>query len=407
MTKDDNRGGAMTGVRVIDLSRVLGGPFCGQILGDHGADVIKVEPPQGDETRDWGPPFETGEDGEHVASSYFHGLNRSKRCIALDLATEAGRDVLFRLLETADVLLENFKSGTLEKWNIGYDDVLKKRFPRLIHCRVLGFGADGPLGGFPGYDAVVQVMTGLSSVNGNGQSGPVRMGVPVVDLATGMNAAIGIGMALFERERSGRGQSLEVTLYDSGIAMLFPHSANWLMSGRLPELTGNQHPNVVPYDLFETKTRPIFVAVGNNGQFRRAMKVLGKPELADDPRFADNAERNGNRDALTRELAGLTSAWTCDELSARLLEVGVPAGPLNDVGEVLTHPHTLHRDMVVERDGYRGVGVPVKFDRTPARVERRPAAFGADTEEVLGEAGYSKAEIADLLAAGTVLGKRR
>jgi crotonobetainyl-CoA:carnitine CoA-transferase CaiB-like acyl-CoA transferase len=399
--------GALSGIRVVDLSRVLGGPFCTQILGDHGADVIKVEPPMGDETRDWGPPFETGANGETIASSYFHGANRNKRCIALDLSSEQGREVVFRLLETADVVVENFKAGTLEKWGMGYDEVLSQRFPRLIHCRITGFGSDGPLGGFPGYDAVIQAMCGLSSVNGTAEVSPIRMGVPIVDLATGMNAAIGINMTLVERERSGRGQLVEATLYDSGVSMVYPHAANWLMSGKLPALTGNQHPNVVPYDMFSTRTKPIFIGVGNNRQFRNMLEVLGRPELADDPRFRNNGERNTNRDALTEVLTALTRDWQCDELSDKLLAAGIPAGPVNNLGEVLDHEHTRHRGMVVEKDGYRGVGPPVKLSRTAATIRLRPAAFAADNVSVLTEAGYTEAEIETLISAGAVINERR
>ncbi|MGE5200728.1 MAG: CaiB/BaiF CoA transferase family protein, partial [Acidobacteriota bacterium] len=216
MTEATNTG-ALAGIRVIDLTRVLGGPYCTQMLGDHGAEVIKVEPPQGDETRGWGPPFQ----GD--AASYFIGVNRNKRGVALDLSRPEGRTVLFRLLESADVLIENFKTGTLERWGMGYEAVLKQRFPRLIHCRVSGFGADGPFGGYPGYDAVVQGMAGLMSLNGEPEGAPVRVGVPVVDLATGMNASIAILLALQERQRSGRGQFVEVTLFDSAVALLHPY----------------------------------------------------------------------------------------------------------------------------------------------------------------------------------------
>src|SRR6266852_2574609 len=208
----DAQTGALAGIKVIDLSRVLGGPYCTQMLGDHGADVIKVEPPQGDETRSWGPPFQ----GD--AASYFIGVNRNKRGIALDLAKPDGRAVLFRLLEPADVLVENFKTGTLERWGMGYDEVLSQKFPRLVHCRVSGFGADGPLGGHPGYDAAVQGMAGLMSLNGEPEGEPLRVGVPVVDLATGLNAALAIMMALQERTRSGKGQFVEATLYDCAVA---------------------------------------------------------------------------------------------------------------------------------------------------------------------------------------------
>ncbi len=221
--------GALTGLKVIDLSRVLGGPFAGQILGDHGADVIKVEPPAGDETRAWGPPF------RDETASYFLGLNRNKRGIALDLRRDEGRDALLRLLDGADVLLENFKTGTMEKWGLGYD-VLSQKFPGLIHCRVTGFGADGPMGGMPGYDAILQAMGGIMSVNGTPDSGPTRVGLPVVDMVTGLNAVLAITMALHHRHATGQGQFVEAALFDSAISLLHPHAANYALSGRAQAL---------------------------------------------------------------------------------------------------------------------------------------------------------------------------
>ena len=225
--------GALAGLKVVDLTRVLGGPYCTMILSDHGADVIKVEPPQGDETRDWGPPFDEAHD-----ASYFLGVNRNKRGLALDIGKPAGREVLMRLLQDADVLVENFKPGGMEKWGIGYA-TLEPLFPKLIHCRVSGFGAEGPLGGLPGYDAIVQAMVGLMSINGTSNTGPLRIGTAVVDIATGLYSTIAILMALQERARSGRGQFLDMTLHDCGIALLHPAAANYLLSGKPPVATGN------------------------------------------------------------------------------------------------------------------------------------------------------------------------
>ena len=389
--------GALAGIRVIDLTRVLGGPYCTQMLGDHGAEVIKVEPPQGDETRGWGPPFQ----GD--AASYFIGVNRNKRGVALDLSRPEGRTVLFRLLESADVLIENFKTGTLERWGMGYEAVLKQRFPRLIHCRVSGFGADGPLGGYPGYDAVVQGMAGLMSLNGEPEGAPVRVGVPVVDLATGMNASIAILLALQERQRSGRGQFVEVTLFDSAVALLHPYTANWFLSGKPPARTGNQHPNVSPYDQYRTKTKRIFVAVGNDRQFQRFCAEIGRPELVSDPRFRTNADRVTNRAQLREELEAGLAEIDGEQLAMSLLEKGVPAGPVLDVPDVVNHPHTRHRGMVVEHGAYRGIGNPVKLSRTPMSVREAPPAFGSATRAVLTEAGYAQAEIDALFAAGVAM----
>lgn len=396
MTSDPNAG-ALAGIKMIDLTRVLGGPYCTQMLADHGAEVIKIEPPQGDETRTWGPPFQ----GD--AASYFIGVNRNKRGVALDLTKPEGRAAVLRLLETADVLIENFKTGTLERWGMGYESVLKQRFPRLIHCRVSGFGADGPLGGYPGYDAVVQAMAGLMSLNGEPDGAPVRCGIPVVDLATGMNASIAILLALQERHRSGRGQFVEVTLYDSAVALLHPYSANWFLSGKAPARTGNQHPNVSPYDQYRTKTKRIFVAVGNDRQFQRFCAEIGRPELVSDPRFRSNADRVTNRAALREELEAGLASIDGEQLAMTLLDKGVPCGPVLDVPDVFNHPHTRHRGMVAERGSYRGTGNPVKLSRTPASVRSTPSAFGEATREVLAEAGYSEAEIEALIASGAAL----
>ncbi len=390
--------GALDGLKVIDLSRVLGGPYCGQMLADHGAEVIKVEPPQGDETRLWGPPF----DPEGI-SAYFAGINRNKRTIALDLSKPEGRDVLLKLLEQADVLIDNFKTGTMEKWGIGYADMLSKKFPRLIHARVSGFGADGPLGGFPGYDAMVQASSGLVSVNGSPESGPVRIGVPVVDLSTGMNACIGILMALYERVRSGKGQFVDATLYDSAIALHQPHAPNYFIAGAKPKLVGNSHGSLAPYSNFPTRGRNIVVGAGNDGQFRKLTQMLGKPELAQDPRFKTNKDRVANRPALEAELRALTKDRDGESFANELMQNGVPSGAVMEVPDVMEHPHTRHRGMVWEKDGYRNVGNPVKLSRTPASPRSKPKKFGADTRAVLGEHGYSPAEIDKLVASGMAL----
>jgi formyl-CoA transferase len=373
---EDNETGALAGIRVIDLTRVLSGPYCTQILGDHGADVIKVEPPQGDETRLWGPPF------HEDASAYYLGVNRSKRGIALDLREAAGREALLRLLEDADVLVENFKPGTLDKWGLGYD-ALSTRFPRLIYCRISGFGADGPLGGLPGYDAAVQAMAGLMSVNGDAGGEPLRLGVPVVDIAAGFNAAIGILMALHERERSGRGQLVDIALFDSGLPLMHPHVPNYLYSGKLPKRIGSAHPNIAPYDTFRTRSALLFLAVGNDQQFRRLCEILGRTELAADSRFGSNVARVENRDALKRELETALREHDCREIADRLIRGGVPCGPVHEIDEVMAHPHTRHRAMLVEIGAYRGVGSPIKLSRTPARYRRPPPKFGEHNDDLL------------------------
>ncbi|MBF6988512.1 CaiB/BaiF CoA-transferase family protein [Cupriavidus sp. IK-TO18] len=362
--------GALAGIRVVDLSRILGGPYCGQILGDHGADVLKIEPPQGDDTRTWGPPFKDG------VASYYFGLNRNKRVMRLDLTTDAGRAVLLALLAEADVLVENFKTGTMEKWGLGYD-VLSERFPRLVHCRVSGFGADGPLGGLPGYDAAIQAMSGIMSINGEADGDALRVGLPVVDMVTGLNAAIGVLLALQERARSGRGQFVEAALYDSGLSLLHPHAANWFMSGKTPQRTGNAHPNIYPYDTVATATDPIFLAVGNDRQFRILCEHLGVPALAEDERYACAGARSVNRVALKAELETHLRKHDGKALADTLVAAGVPCAPVLSVADALQHPHTLHREMVVEMEGgYKGLGAPVKLSRTPASYRHAPLSEG-------------------------------
>jgi crotonobetainyl-CoA:carnitine CoA-transferase CaiB-like acyl-CoA transferase len=393
--------GALAGVKVIDLTRVLGGPYCTMILADHGAEVIKIEPPQGDETRDWGPPFADGD------ASYFIGVNRNKRSLALDLGRPAGREVLLRLLDGADVLIENFKPGAMEKWNLGYPQDLAPRFPALIHCRISGFGAAGPLGGLPGYDAILQAMTGLMSINGDPTTGPMRIGTPVVDLATGLYSAIAILMALHERKTSGLGQYLDMTLHDCGMALLHPQAANFFLNGRRPMPMGNPHPNIAPYEKYRTRTCEIFIAIGNDAQFRRLCEAVGRPEIGTDARFLTNAERLKHRAALIEQLAATFAEQDGHELTRRLLDLGLPAGPLLAVDEAMAAEHTEARAMVTELDGYRGLGTPIKFSRTPGGTRRKPPRFGEHAEEVLRGCGYSDAEVAALRQAGIVHTRRK
>jgi crotonobetainyl-CoA:carnitine CoA-transferase CaiB-like acyl-CoA transferase len=396
----ENAQGAMTGLRVIDLTRVLGGPYCTQILADHGADVIKVEPPAGDEVRDWGPPFHDDD------AAYFIGINRNKRSIGLDLASPGGRDVLLKMLEGADVLIENFKPGTLDKWGIG-NETLSTKFPRLVHCRISGFGGDGPRGGNPGYDAIIQAMTGMIAATGSPESGPMRIGVPLVDITTGLYAAIGILMALAERQKSGVGQFLETTLYETGLAIMHPHAANYFMHGKPPQLTGNEHPNLVPYSIFSTRDGRIFTGVGNDGTFRKLCKEIGRPELGADPRFARNKDRIANRDALRAELEAVFRQYDSDPLCDRLLNAGLPAGPVQSIDKALTNAHTIHRGDVIEKDWYKGVASPIRFTRSKASLRHLPPKFSEHSTAVLAEFGYSSSEIEALVAKGVVSGPER
>ena len=393
--------GALAGIKVVDLTRVLGGPYCTMVLSDHGAEVIKIEPPQGDEVRDWGPPF-LGDD-----ASYFIGVNRNKRSIGLDLGKPAGKAVLLRLLEGADVLVENFKPGSMEKWGLGYETDLAPRFPSLIHCRVSGFGGEGPLGGLPGYDAILQAMTGLMSINGDPTTGPMRMGTPIVDIGTGLYSAIAILMALYERTRSGLGQYCDMTLHDCGMALLHPQAANFFLNGKRPMPMGNPHPNLAPYEKYPTRTGEIFVACGNNGQWKKLCEVLGKAELGVDPRFVNNADRLVNRAEMIAELGVLLADTDGHALCLSLLRQGLPAGPVLAIDESMAAAHTAAREMVTELDGYRGLGTPIKLSRTPGGTRRKPPAYGQHSDEVLGEHGYSAADIATLKAGGVLYTSRR
>jgi len=394
--------GALAGLRVVDLSRVLGGPYCTMILADHGADVIKVEPPQGDETRRWGPPFAERSDGSRDAS-YFLGVNRNKRSLALDLGSPQGREVLRVLLEDADVLVENFKPGTLEKWGLGYAQSLAASFPRLVHCRVSGFGAEGPLGGLPGYDAVVQAMSGLMSINGEVGGGALRLATPMVDLATGLYSAIAVLMALQERSRSGLGQFIDMTLYDCASALLHPQAANYLLNGVRPVPLGNAHPNVAPYDKWSTRNGELFVAIGNDRQFSLLVQMLGQPQLAGDPRFRTNADRLTQREALHAELAGIFSQADGAELAQRLLRAGVPAGVVLPIDQALSSPHARSRQVVVQTGDIQSVGTPIKFSRTPAQMRCAPPTFAGDGPDILRERGFTDEQIEQLVRAKVLI----
>jgi crotonobetainyl-CoA:carnitine CoA-transferase CaiB-like acyl-CoA transferase len=393
--------GALAGIKVIDLSRVLGGPFATQLLSDHGADVIKLEPPQGDEVRDWGPPFNENED-----ASYFIGVNRNKRSVGLDLAQPEGRAVLLRLLEGADVLIENFKPGSMEKWGIGYGELAKK-FPRLIYCKVSGFGAEGPLGGFPGYDAIVGAMAGHYSVNGSAETGPMRMGIAVVDITTGLYSVIGIMLAMHERQTSGKGQFIDCALYDSALSLMHPHFPNYFLSGKVPGLTGNTHGNLAPYGMFPTKTCRVMIGAGNNRAFKRVCEELGVPEMAEDPRFATNGDRVKHRDDLNRIITERLSHVDGMTFSLKLLKAGLPCGPVLNAEEALNHPHAAARGAIVQSGSYKGIGTPVKLSRTPGSLKSPPPRFSQHTREVLAEHGFDAAAIERLTAAGVLVEKRR
>ncbi len=362
--------GALAGLKVVDASRVLAGPFAGQILGDHGADVIKVESPEGDECRGFGPPFVNG------SSAYFNAVNRNKRSLILDLGKDEERKKLFSILESVDVLIENFKLSTLQAWGIPNAAWFTETYPKLVHCRITGFGDEGPYGGLPGYDAAVQAMAGLLSINGDTGGEPVRLGVPVVDLTTGMNAAIAVLLALQARNRTGRGQMADVSLYDSAVSVAHPFLTNYLHSGKVPGPTGNKHANIVPYNVYKTRTRPLFIAVANDRLFAKLCARLDVPELPSDERFVSNRARVQNRDALETELSKAFMQVDGEVLGESLLADGVPAAPILDIEAVANSEHARYREMVVRRSDYVGPGVPIKLSGTPASIRTPPPALG-------------------------------
>jgi crotonobetainyl-CoA:carnitine CoA-transferase CaiB-like acyl-CoA transferase len=388
----------LAGLRVLDLSRVLAGPFCAQLLGDHGADVIKVEGPRGDDTRAWGPPFLP--DG---VSAYYTGLNRSKRNICVDLSRPDGRAVVRDLISTADVVIENFRPGTMARWGMSYGE-LAQEFPRLIYCCVSGYGADGtgPWGARPGYDAVLQAAGGLMSVNGSVDEPPLRVGVPIVDIATAFVALSGILMALTQRARTGEGQLVDATLFDTVTALLHPHSASWLADGRTPVRTGAAHPTVVPYQTFATATGPLFIGAGNDGQFARLCAALGMPELAHAPEYASNSARVAHRDELIGLIEDRLAAEEIEAIARRLVAAEVPCSPIYDVGAALCSPHAHHRGTVISDGDYRGVASPIRLSGSPATAAVKPARPGEHSDEILAELGRTPAQIGELVASATV-----
>jgi crotonobetainyl-CoA:carnitine CoA-transferase CaiB-like acyl-CoA transferase len=389
--------GALAGLKVVDLTRVLAGPLCTQILSDQGADVVKVEPPTGDETRKLGPPFDAS-----GSAAYFAALNRGKRAISLDLSKPAAQEVLHRLLAGADVLVENFLPGTMERWGLGYEQHLAERYPRLVYCNISGFGADGPLGGLPGYDAVLQAMCGVMSVNGEEASGATRVGIPVVDHLTGYVALSAILMALHARTRTGRGQRVEAALYDTALSLLLPHASNWFASRTSPGLLGSAHPNIAPYDKFRAEDGEVFLGIVNDGQFRRFCARVGLEALLDDPRFAGNAQRVANRGALKQEIERAIAHLAAEPLCESLMRVGVPAGVVNSVPRAFAHPHCEHRAMLVRRGAYTGVRSPMRLFGTPGVPGDAPPAFAQDTAEVLAELGFDDGQWRRLREAGAV-----
>ena len=388
--------GALAGVRVLDLTRILAGPLCTMMLGDMGADVIKVEPPgAGDDTRSWGPPFAEGE------SAYYLGVNRNKRSMTLNMAMKSGQDVLAGLIKKTDVLVENFKVGTLEKWGFG-NDWLQANAPRLVRCSITGYGSVGPKAGLPGYDFILQAESGLMSITGEPEGTPMKYGVAIVDICTGMLACNTVLAALNARHSTDRGQHVEVSLFDSGLAMLANVASNHLVSGKNAGRFGNGHPNIVPYTAYPTRDDMIAVAVGNDGQFAKFSEVLGHAEWATDPRFTKNPDRIGSREALDALISAELKREGAEQWIEKLMAAGIPCGRINSVAQALSAPHAIAREMVTEVEhptagSVKMLGIPFRFSDTPASIRRAPPLLGQHTEAVLREElGFSDARIAEL-----------
>jgi crotonobetainyl-CoA:carnitine CoA-transferase CaiB-like acyl-CoA transferase len=384
----------LAGLRVLELARILAGPWAGQILADLGADVIKVERKgAGDDTRGWGPPFVEGADGKHIGSAYFHSANRGKRSIELDFETEEGKRLVRKLAAKSDVLIENFKVAGLAKFGLDYKS-LAPECPKLIYCSVTGFGQDGPYAARAGYDLMAQGMGGMMSLTGMRDGPPVRAGVAISDIFTGIYSVVGILAALEQRHKTGKGAYVDTALVDSTVGVLANMVMNYLVSNKVPERIGNAHANIVPYQEFPAADGFLIVATGNDRQYVDFCKVVGAPELGADPRFKDNVGRLAHRDELIEKLTAQTKKMKRDELLAKLEQVKVPAGPINNLEEVFSDPQVVHRGMKIEyaskaaKSGkIPGVRTPIVIDGWRAAADRPSPLLGEHTDEVLREIG--------------------
>lgn len=403
---------ALSGLRVLDLTRVLAGPWCAQNLADLGADVVKVERPgAGDDTRAWGPPYLRDAAGaDTTEAAYYLAANRGKRSITVDISTPEGQDIVRRLAAEADVLLENYKVGQLAKYGLDYASLAQVN-PRLVYCSITGFGQTGPYAPRAGYDFIVQGLGGLMSITGERDEaaggGPQKVGVAVADLFTGMYATVAVLAALAYREREGVGQYIDMALLDTQVAMLANMASNYLASGQAPRRWGNAHPNIVPYQTFEAADGHVIVAVGNDGQFAKFVAIGGKPELAQDPRFAKNSDRVRNRELLVPRLADMVKTRPRAFWVERLEAAGVPCGPINRLDEVFANEQVRARGMRVDLPHPTAgsvplVASPIKMSRTPPAVDRAPPLLGQHTDEVLESLGYDPAQIRGLRERGVI-----
>jgi crotonobetainyl-CoA:carnitine CoA-transferase CaiB-like acyl-CoA transferase len=385
----------LEGVRVLEIARILAGPWVGQLLADLGADVVKVERPgAGDDTRGWGPPFVEDQDGSPRSAAYFHSCNRGKRSVAVDFETAEGRETVRRLASRADVLIENFKVGGLKKYGLDHDS-LKAVNPRLVYCSITGFGQTGPYAPRAGYDFIIQAMGGIMDLTGEAEGEPQKPGVAFADIFTGIYACIGILAALRRRDATGEGAHLDMALLDTQTGVLANQAMNYLVSGQAPRRMGNAHPNIVPYQVFPVSDGHVIVAVGNDRQFAKFVRVLGRPDLAQDERFRTTADRVRNRAVLVPLLADLLATRKRDLLLAALAPEGVPAGPINTVADVFADPQVIARGMRVDlpAPAARGGAIPsvrspILIDGEPAVADRPPPRLGEHTQEVLNDPAW-------------------
>jgi crotonobetainyl-CoA:carnitine CoA-transferase CaiB-like acyl-CoA transferase len=384
----------LAGLRVLELARILAGPWAGQMLADLGADVIKVERKgPGDDTRAWGPPFVEGTDGKHIGSAYFHSANRGKRSIEVDFESDEGRRIVHKLAARSDVLIENFKVGGLAKFGLDYKS-LAPECPRLIYCSVTGFGQDGPYAKRAGYDLMAQGMGGMMDLTGMADGPPTRVGVAISDIFTGCYAVVGILAALAQREKTGKGCYVDTALVDSTVGVLANQALNYLVSGEIPKRIGNSHPNIVPYQEFPVADGHVIVATGNDNQYVKFCNVIGGPELAQNPAYKDNIGRLKNRNELVGKLSALTAKMKRDDLLAKLEAQGVPAGPINNLDQVFSDAQVKHRGMKLDlpskaakKGTIPGVRTPIVIDGWRAASERPSPLLGEHTADILREIG--------------------
>jgi len=380
----------LAGIRVIELARILAGPWAGQLMADLGADVIKIENPDGgDDTRKWGPPFVMGHDGENLSAAYYHSTNRGKRSVAIDFSKPDGAETLRRLIASADVLIENFKLGGLKKYGLDYES-LKAINPRLVYCSITGFGQTGPYAPRAGYDFIIQGIGGLMSITGEPGREPQKVGVAVSDIFTGLYSVIAIQAALRHAEATGEGQHIDMALLDTQVSVLGNQNLNYLVSGNAPVQMGNAHMNIAPYEVLPVRDGFMILAVGNDGQFQRFCKVVGLERLAGDPDYATNPARVTNRARLRETMIETLSNWDRDPLLAELEKAAVPASPINDIAQMFADPQVLARGMRMDLEDSQGnelpsVRAPMLMSATPLRYDRPSPRLGEHTDEVLAE----------------------